>query len=157
MFLKRRLLFFIGLTIFLSILFIGNIEASNAQPPSYGVGGVIGANGVVWHNLYNINEGDLVLVSISGTNVFDSKLFYPNQTLSQSIDFSRMHIYQFNASQSGTYLLRLESWNGQTANYSITSTHQIEYARLMTPYGVGGVIGANGVVWHNLYNIKKVI
>ena len=139
----------------ISALFGLSISTIDAQLTPYNVNGTAGANSVVWHNIYGIKQNDLVLISISGSDLLDTFIYYPNQTLCASSTFSSRPYYQFNASLSGTYLLKLTGWSGGSVNYSISSSHSINDAAQLTPYNVNGTAGANSVVWHNIYGIKQ--
>ena len=120
-----------------SILFLFGVPLGkvNAQLNSKEFNGTIESNGAVWHNIYDVKQNDLVLISISGSGVFDSELLFPNLTVCKSIDFSSMHIYELNAAVSGNYLLRLNSWNGQSATYSISSSHAFNNETKTTTLG----------------------
>jgi hypothetical protein len=96
-----------------------------AQSTPFRVNGTVESNGAVWHSIGGVRENELVLVSVSGSNVFNSELSFPNLTVCASSEFSRSHVYQFNASVSGSYLLKLSSWTGLSSDYSIVSSNEI--------------------------------
>ena len=99
----------------------------------YNANGTIAANGAVWHNIHNVNQNELVLISISGSEGLVSNVYYPNLTECASVDYSSSHVYQFNASISGTYLLRISAWDGRySVNYSISSSHNLDDNVLVT-------------------------
>jgi hypothetical protein len=138
-----------------ALAIVAPLLAAEAQLTPYEIGGSIAADGASWHNIEDVRKDDLVLISISSVEGCDSSIFFPNQTLCQNIGYSKMHIYQFKAEESGTYLLRMSSAFGTGTSYSGTSSHKVNNASLMTPFSVNGTIAANGAVWHNIYNVNR--
>lgn len=131
---KKGLLFLLIALLSISAFFGVSLSTVNAQLTPYKVEGTIATNSAVWHNIYDIKQNELVLISISGSDQLDSFLYYPNQTLCDSIGFSKAPVYQFNASLSGTYLLRLSGWGGYSVNYSISSSHSFDNSiTIVTP------------------------
>ncbi len=144
------------ITMFLALCFFeGSVYIVSAQQTPFSVNGTLETNSFVWHSVFDVKPSDLVLISISGTDLFDSQLLYPNLTLCQSVGFSSMHSYRFNATVSGTYLLRLNGWSGRHLNYTISSSHVVNSAEALTPYSISGSIVANGVVWQTLFGVQQ--
>jgi hypothetical protein len=131
------------------------VSLSNAQSSPFHVNGKVDANTFVWHSITNIKQGELVLISISGDDLFSSWLTYPNQTVYQSNDFKIMQDYQFIAEVSGTYLLRLNGWMGRNITYSLSSSHQVSISNILTPYRISGSIGLYATEWQHLFGVKE--
>ncbi len=106
----------------------------------------------------NVKQGELVLISISGSDLFDSQMTLPNQTVCQSVGFNDMHSYRFNAEVSGNYLLRLNGWTGRNLTYTISSSHQIGGYGITispTPFSISGSIDSQATVWENLFGVQQ--
>ena len=129
-----------------------------AQMTPYQVGGCIRTTDTVWHFIYGVNVGDLVIISItpsSGSPYYWSAVYYPNMTLLQSVGnwdgypsdtygypgtvgFGRYSVagsqsYQFIATQTGNYLLKFSTSTANTFNYTIKSSHRLSNG---TPLGI---------------------
>jgi hypothetical protein len=111
----------------LSLSVLGqSLSSENAQLTPYSINGTIAANAAVWHNIYYVKQNDLVLISISASNLIDAAIYYPNLTVCASEGFTDRPTFQFNALQTATYLLKLSGWEGNSANYSINSSHPFD-------------------------------
>ena len=136
--------------------FLGtSLNFANAQLTPYSFSGFIDVNKAVWHNIFNVKQNELLLISISGDVGFNSILFDPDQKQLGYVTNNGMHVYRYNATESGTYLLQLSSAFARNTTYSGSSSHEINTAKQMTPYDFSGFIDVNKAVWHSIFNVKQ--
>ena len=122
-------------TVTLTYTIVSSHQISIENPPQitpYAVMGTIKTVTTKYHSIFNVNENDVVLITITpDVGQFNSQIMFSNLTVYKSItqDWAghypgNPHIYQFIAPVSGNYYLEL--WN-PTANmtYKIILSHQI--------------------------------
>jgi hypothetical protein len=89
---------------------------------------------VVYHIIYNVNEGDLVLVSItpsSGNPAYYSAVYYPNMTQFMITEatfgdpINGAHSYQFVATTTGNYVLKTWTNSANAFNYTVRSSNSL--------------------------------
>ncbi len=145
-----------------------SINCVTAQTTPYQVTGQIRATDAIWHFIYGVHSGDLVLVSVSPdtTNPYYwSSVYGPNTAVIQSqggsLGTGGSHSYEFFANASGNYLLRF--WtanagysNGAGFNYTIKSSHQVSAATppASTLYSISGAVADMGTSYQTLFSVK---
>ncbi len=110
----------------------------------------------MWRYVYDINQNDLVLISLTKSSDYhDSSvdLFYPNQTLAYHTYWTFNHIFQFSAPLSGTYLLRLTNGADSSMNYTGSSSHSI--SGQLAPHELSGTVDAKSTIWHSIANVNQ--
>jgi hypothetical protein len=130
------LIFIIALSTFTLAVPGLSMKYAKAQTTPYQVDGQIQKTDVIYHVIYGVNVGDLVLVSVcptSGDPHYWSAVYYPNMTVLQSTgkedyypdswySVGGAHSYEFVATQAGNYLLKFWTNTDYVFNYTIRSS-----------------------------------
>ncbi len=127
---------------------------SIAPVNAYEVSGVLSVEEVDYWWIYNVNEGDLVLlvVETDTTCMWESRLYYSNLTLLGETFQGDTHIYEFISDKADDYLLRLYT-EYCSFNYTIESKYQNISEQLM--YTNAGVLSVEEVDYWWIYNVNE--
>jgi len=157
------------LIILLSSVFLGAVNLSYAVPQTgslttsydelaatYTESGNLTVFDVDYWWISGVDQGEQVLVNIvtDPNDAWESRIYYSNLTLVQSVGYGNTHIHEFIASKTDTYLLRIT--NDVSFNYTIESTHPIDagqlpptelsFVLLPNPATVGGLVVLQGTL-----------
>jgi len=103
----------------------GFVDVIASEPPTNIASGALSPLGVDYWWIHNVSKGDLVLLTVEGGFFsWESKLFYSNLTMIQSLDKEETHTYDFYANQTGDLLLRLRDYTFGM-DYRVQCTHRV--------------------------------
>jgi outer membrane protein assembly factor BamB len=141
---------------------LGSVEAQSSMPSA---SGQVQKIDTVWHIISNVNVGDQVVLSITpseGNPAYVSAVYYPNMTLLSSVSYyggptSKSHSYQFTATQSGNYMLKIWTDDSAAFNYTVKCSHAISSGKPLAaaPYSVTGEVQKVDTAWYLVSDVNQ--